>query len=228
MISQLSPAFARVSVQAKPEDLFLKKGSWVKFTDKWPSDHNWAKGKLFSVANDPLVVTFPMSYVLPGGDYTDVNLANLPSGFSKTVLNLFPAKQGVLYQTGVGIKEGDFFVQVGIPAAQQYVYRLGQSYMYPIITDANLKYLGQKTYRDSPERAPLLFFYFVYNLAYFFMRVYALEGKDFEKCTVTFYVNKCDLQQIPPQASGSPAFFEYEKMQQQAMLVPYFTELIND
>lgn len=218
MISQLSPAFAKVSVQTKPEDLFLKKGSWVQFSKEWPQEQNWASGKLFSVINDPLVVTFPMSYVVPGQDYVDVNLANLPTAFTKTVLNLYPAKQGVLYQAGIGIKEGDFFLQVGIPAAQQYVYRLGQSFMYPLITDANLKYLGQKTYKDSPYDTPLLFFYFVNNQPYFFLRIYALEGKDFEKCSIVFYINKCDLGPF----SGGPGDAA------KALLVPYYTELVND
>ncbi len=218
MISQLSPAFARVSVQVKPEDLFLKKGSWVQFSKEWPSDHEWASGKFFTVSNDPLVVTFPMSWTIPGNDYIDVNLANLPSGFTTQVLNLYPAKGKVLYQAAIGIKKGDFFIQVGIPAAQQYVYRLGQSFMYPNLADANLRYLGQKTYKDSPEDAPLLSFYFIYNLAYFFLRVFALEGKDFEKCGVVFYINKLDLQQVSP----TP------EMQQKATLIPYFTELVAD
>lgn len=218
MISQLSPAFAKVSVQAKPEDLFLKKGSWVQFSKEWPAEQSWAKGRLFSVINDPLVVTFPMSYILPGQDYVDVNLANLPTAFTTTVLNLYPAKQGVLYQAGIGIKEGDFFIQVGIPAAQQYVYRLGQSFMYPNITDANLRYLGGKTYKDSPEDSPLLFFYFVNNQPYFYLRIYALEGKDFEKCSVVFYINKCDLGEMPPTPLA----------QERALLVPYYTELVNN
>lgn len=218
MISQLSPAFARVSVQARPEDLFLQKGSWVQFSSQWPGEHAWASGKSFIVVNDPLVVTFPMSYIIPGSDYVDVNLANLPGGFTKTILNIMPAKQNVVYQAGIGIKQGDFFIQVGIPAAQQYVFRLGQSFMYPTINDANLKYLGQKTYQDSPERSPLLFFYFLYNQPYFFLRIYALKGKAFEKCTVVFYLNKCDLQTTLLSA----------EQQQKALLIPYYTELVND
>ncbi len=235
MISELSPAFAKVSVQAKPEDLFLKKDSWVQFSKAWPSEQGWASGNLFRVVNNPVVVTFPMSYVLPGGDYTDVNLANLPSGFTTTVLNLYPSKQGVVYQAGVGIKKGDFFIQVGIPAAQNYVYRLGQSFMYPLITDANLKYLGEKTYRDSPDDAPLLFFYFLYNQPYFFLRIYALEGKDFEKCSIVFYINKCDLGLIPPPplvANPTPqqtaALQNYQRMQREATLVPWYEELTTD
>ncbi len=213
MISNLAPAFSRVSVEARPADLFLQKGSWVQFSKAWPNEQAWASGKLFSVKEQPVVVTFPMSWIIPGGDYVDVNLATVPTQFTTTVLNLYPAKQGVLYQAALGIKAGDFFIQIGIPAAQQYVYKLGASYMYPIITDANLKYLGQKTHKDSPDTAPLLFFYFINNQPYFFLRLYALEGKDFEKISVVFYINKCQLELAP---MANP---------QQALLIPYYSEL---
>jgi hypothetical protein len=142
------------------------------------------------------VVTFPVPYTIDGGDYVDVNLANLPSGFSKTVLNLYPAKAGVIYEVAVGLGKADFFVQVGVPAAQQYVFRLGQSFMYPNIADSVLKYLGEKTWRDSPIGAPLLFFYLLNNMPYFFLRLYALEGKAWEKCVLQFYVNKCELTPV--------------------------------
>lgn len=193
MLSQLSPALNRVTTEVKPEDIFFKKGSWVQFSPKWSGDQGWAAGNAFQVVGDPIVVTFPMSYIIPGNDYVDVNLANLPSGFTTTVLNLYPSKKQVLYQAGVGISQAEFLVQVGIPAAQQYVYRLGQSFMYPIITDSHLKYLGEKTWRDSPIDTPLLFFYFLYNMPFFFLRIYALEGKAYEKCTINFYINKCEL-----------------------------------
>lgn len=213
MITELAAAFARVSVEARPQDLFLKKGSWVQFSKQWPAEHAWASGKIFSVSQEPVIVTFPMSWIIPGGDYVDVNLATVPTAFTTTVLNLYPAKQGVLYQAAIGLKNYDFFMQIGIPAAQQYVYKLGASYMYPIITDANLKYLGQKTYKDSPDTAPLLFFYFINNQPFFFLRLYALEGKDFEKISVVFYINKCQLE---PAVGANP---------QQALLVPYYSEL---
>ncbi len=213
MITNLAPAFGRVSVGVRPQDLFLQKGSWVQFSKVWPAEHAWAAGNLFTVSQDPVVVTFPMSWTIPGGDYVDINLATVPSAFTTTLLNMYPAKQGVVYQAAVGIKQSDFFVQIGIPAAQQYVYKLGASYMYPLITDPNLKYLGEKTFNDSPLNAPLLFFYLINNMPYFFLRVYALEGKNWEKCTLNFYVNKCQLA-LAPQANP-----------QNALYIPYYSEL---
>lgn len=214
MITNLAPAFGRASVEVRPQDLFLRKGSWVKFSEQWPAEQAWASGKTFTVREEPVVVTFPMSYIIPGGDYVDVNLATVPTAFSTTILNLYPSKQGVLYQAAIGLKNNDFFMQVGIPAAQNYVYKLGASYMYPSITDANLKYLGEKTYKDSPDTAPLLFFHLINNMPFFFIRLYALEGKDFEKCSVVFYINKCQLE-VAPLANA-----------QQALLVPYYSELV--
>jgi hypothetical protein len=213
VITELSPAFGRASVSVRPQDLFLQKGSWVQFSNQWPAEHDWASGKTFTVAEEPVVVSFPMTWTIPGGDYVDVNLATVPSAFTTTLLNLYPSKQGVVYQAAIGFKPYDFFVQVGIPAAQQYVYKLGASYMYPTLTDPNLKYLGEKTAQDSPVNAPLLFFYLINNMPYFFLRLYALEGKNWEKCSVMFYINKCQLQLAP---NANP---------QNALLIPYYSEM---
>lgn len=234
MISQLSPAMARVAVQARPEDLFLQKGSWVKFSPKWGAqgDARWAAGNLFEVTNEPVVVQFPLPYTIPGGDYVDVNLANLPTGFSKTQLNLYPNTPGVLYQAGIGLEKDDFFIQLGIPSATKYVYNLGMAFMYPSITDANLKYLGQKTWRDSPARTPLWFLYFIYNLPYIYFRIYALAGKDFEKCRIVFWINKCGLSQVTapgtavaPGALAAPDAARYQDMQRKALYLPWYEEL---
>ncbi len=216
MITQLAPAMARVSVQARPEDLFLGKGSWVQFSKAWVGDTKWVAGKLFQVIGDPIVVPFPMSWIIPGGDYVDVNLANLPTGFAFNQLNLYPNNPGVIYQVGIGIQRDDFFVQLGIPSPQKYIYNLGQAFMFPDISNANLKYLGQKTWRDSPVNAPLWFLYFIYNNPYVYFRIYALEGKDFEKCRIVFWVNKCGVQEIP---NPTP------DMQNKALYLPWYEEL---
>ena len=232
MITQLAPGFARVSVQASPNDLFLQKGSWVKFSQRWQGDSGWAAGKVFEVNSDPVVIQFPISYIVPGGDYVDVNLANLPTGFSKTQLNLFPNTPKVLYQAGIGMEKDDFFIQLGIPSANKYIYNLGQAFMYPNISDTNLKYLGQKTWKDSPADSPLWFLYFIYNNPYTYLRIYALAGKAFEKCRLVFWINKCGLADVlPPGAVQgvnsvvAPDAASYQKMQRTALYLPWYEEL---
>lgn len=227
MITSLSPALSRVSVDVKPSDLFAKKGSWVQFSSKWQGDVDWAIGKMFVVNNDPVVVTFPVSYVIPGDDYIDINLAVLQTGFAYNVLNLYPGKAQVLYQAGLGIAKGDFLIQFGIPSAQQYVYRLGTSYMYPDLSDTRLRYLGEKTYKDSPLDAPVMFLYFIKNAPYMYLRIYALKGKDYEKCSVSFYINKLSLAEVKPNTGEDAEHYKMRlaSMGQTALYVPYYTEL---
>jgi hypothetical protein len=218
MLTQLSPAMARVAVQARPQDLFLQKGSWVHFSNVWPGgEHEWATGKIFVVKDETIVVTFPVSYIVPENDYIDIDLTTAGTTFSKTQLALYPTKKGVLYQAGLGIKKGNFFVQLGIPAAQQYVYKLGQSFMYPNLADTNLKFLGKKDASDSPENTPLFFLYFINNQPHMFLRLYADFGQDFEKCGLVFYVNKCNLQLAQ---NPTPAMIA------SATRVPYYSELV--
>lgn len=216
IITELAPALARVAVETKQDQLALQQGSWIQFSNQWLDTWKWAKGNVFTVTDPPIMVDFPMSYIISGGDYIDVNLGNLPTGFSKTALNIYPANEQIVYEIAVGFKKYDFFAQVGIPAANNYMYRLGQSFMYPVITDPILKYLGKKDYKDSPDHAPLLKFYAIKDAPQIYLRLYALEGKNFEKCSVIFQINKCNLTQIATPTT---------QQRQQATMIRWYDEL---
>ena len=210
MITQLPQLYNRVSIETRPQDILLQKESWVYFSPAWPGTHKWASGKLFEVSEEPIVVSYPVSYILPGDDYKDVDLSNSTAG-----LKLYPESEGVLYQALVGIKPGDFLVHIYVPK-DKYVYALGESSMYPDVTDASKKYLGAKTYADSPYNAPMLQLYFIKDMPAFYFRFYVLEGVDFEKCTVIFQINKCKLTEIEEPD---------EDMIKKATRIDYYTEL---
>lgn len=210
MIVQLSPVLHRVTTYTRPEDLLLTKGAWVRFSDLWPDTHKWAKGKTFVVTQEPIIVPYGASYVLPGADYKDIDLSNATAG-----LKLYPENEGVLYETLLGFKPGDYLCHIYIPK-DKYVYALGETSMFPNVADASLKYLGAKTPLDSPHTAPLLKLFSIKDMAAYILRLYVLEGVDFEKCSLAFQINKCQLQEIP-----NPTPEQLTK----ALLLRYYTEL---
>jgi len=210
MITQLTPLFAKVSTSVKPQDFFLQKKSWVRFSKEWPDTHKWAKGKVFEVTNEPIIVNYAESYVLPGSDYKDIELSNSTAG-----KKLYPENESILYQIAVGFKKGDYVTHIYIPK-DRYVYSLGYSSMYPDITDASKLYLGAKTSVESSPEYPLINFYIIKDMPAFYLRFYVLGGVDYEKCTTQFYINKCELKEIT-----EPTPDQTEK----ALLLRYYTEL---
>ena len=210
MITQLSPLLHSVSTQVKSEDLLLQKGAWCYFSPQWPGTWKWCSGKFFEVSEEPILVTYPVSYILPASDYKDLDLSNSASG-----LKLYPEDEGVLYQAAVGFKPGDYMTHVYLPK-DKYVYALAESTMYPDVTDASKKYLGPKWPSDSPHTSPLLFLYFIKDGPAVYLRPYVLESVTFEKATVEFHVNKCKLSEI-----ANPT----EEMIRRALRISYYTEL---
>jgi len=190
MITSLSPLFARVSTYTKPEDILLRKGSWIKFTSQWPDTYKWAKGNTFVVTQEPIIVPYAVTRTAPGGDYCDVDLSNSTAG-----LKLYPESENILYQMAVGLKPGEYLVHTYIPTGK-YVYALGESSMFPDVSSATLMYLGAKQYRDSPYETPLWYLYSIKDMSAFILRLLALGGVDFEKMTLEFKINKCQLSQI--------------------------------
>jgi len=210
MITQLQQLFATVSTQVKPEDLFLQKDSLVYFTTAWPDTWKWCSGKLFRVKDEPIIVPYSASYILPSGDYKDIDLSNSAAG-----LKLYPEDEGILYQCAVGFKPGDYITHIYVPK-EKYVYHLAEASMYPDLTSATLKYLGAKRPSDSPAGAPLLFLYFIKDGPAFYLRPYVLEDVAYEKVTLSFTINKTKLEEIP-----TPTAEQIEK----ALKVHYYTEL---
>jgi len=211
MITQLSSLFKGVSTQVKPEDLFLQKESWVYFSPIWPDTWKWASGKLFRVTDEPLIVPYSKSYILPGEDYKKIDLSNSTAG-----LKLYPEDEGVLYQCALGFKPGNYITHIYVPS-EKYIYHLGESSMYPDITDADKLYLGAKRPEDSPAGSPLLFLYFIKDAPAFYLWPYVLGGVDFEKVTFEFTINKCKLSEIT-----APTEDQINK----ALKIPYYSEIV--
>lgn len=211
MITELSPLLHRVATQVRPQDLLLQKEAWVYFTDKWSDTWKWARGKLFRVADEPILVRYPASYTLPALDYKEIDLSN-----SATGLQIYPADESVLYQIALGMKPGSYIVEIDVPS-NKYIYHLGYSGMYPQLSDATKKYLGQKRPEDSPADAPTLFLYAIKDAPAFYLKPYVLDDMAYEKVTLEFSINKCRLEEIP-----SPSAEQIRN----ARKIPYYSELV--
>lgn len=211
MITELSPLLSRVSTEIKPEDLLLSKKAWVYFSDKWPGTWKWASGKFFYVSEEPILVRYPASYILPGADYKNVDLSNSTAG-----LKLYPQEEGVIYQCGVGFGPGDYITGIYVPGATKYVYQLADATMFPDVSNATTRYIGAKRPEDSPASSPLLFLYFIKDGPAFFLQPYVLESVSYEKVVMEFKINKCRLTEIP-----NPD----EDMIKKARRIAYYTEL---
>lgn len=194
MIAQLSPLLSRVSTQVRPEDMLLQKGAWVYFSPSWPGTFAWARGRLFEVIEEPLLVRYAASYILPGSDYRDVDLSNVTAG-----LKLYPDDEGVLYECAVGLKPGSYLMHIYIPKGK-YVFALRDPNMFPDVTDSDKRYLGAKMPSDSPHTSPLLFLYFIKDAPAVSLRLYVTEDVSYDKVPIEFQVNKCRLVEIPATA----------------------------
>ena len=211
MFTALSPLFSRAATTVRPEDLLLQKGSWVRFSEAWTGTWAWAKGNLFVVKEEPILVKYPVSRILPGDDWVDLALANSNNG-----LKLYPDDVGILYEIAVGFKPGDYIVHLLVPKAKD-VLRLGQTTMYMDITDTTDKlYLGAKHPQDSPHTGPLLFLYAIKDAPAIYLRPYALGSVSWEKVTLEFHVNKCKLERVVDPTAEKVA---------RAKRIAYYTEL---
>lgn len=230
MITEVSPVLHKAQTLLKADELLLHKGSWVKFSDAWTTDQfEWASGKLFFVNNEPLLVRYPISRIIPGNDYIDLDLSNqtIPTATNPGTQQLYPANGKVLYQMAVGMKKGNYFIDTYIPA-QKPVYALPSTYLTaPVYTDSR-RYLGAKVPKDSPASAPLWFFYSIMNMTPIVLRVFMDVGVNFDKAVLEFNINKCKLTLIPAPAPTAPktAAAAYDDMVSKALLIPAYDELV--
>lgn len=211
MITQLSPLMSRVATQTQPKDLMLQKGSWVYFTPAWPDAVKWARGKLFEVAEEPIFVRYAASYIIPGGDYKNIDLSNATAG-----LRLYPEDEGVLYECALGFKPGSYITQIYIPSAGKYIFAVRESTMIPDPTDGDKRYLGAFNPEDSPHTGPLLFLHFIKDAPSVILQPYVLEDVTWDKVTFEFGINKCRLKEVPGAS---------EERVQKARRIAYYTEL---
>jgi hypothetical protein len=211
VITDLSPLYHNKSLLLKAEDIQLKKGSWVRFSDKFPNDQKtgWASGKLFTVSSDTILVDYPVSNNIVSQDYVNMDLTNQtnpvipgvlhPTAAQKGTYQMYPVQEYVLYQIAIGMKKGNYFVQLYVPLGQTPIYQLGSSAVTPSITDPLYKYLGAKYPNDSPVDSPTWFLYTILNAPQIVLQEF-MDGGDtmvgtanYGKATIVFRINKCQL-----------------------------------
>lgn len=175
----------------------LQKGFFVKFTNEWPDTLPHVKGKFFKIArvNE---VNYDIPYILPSGNYRDVDFSNQAGG-----VNLYPENTKSLFEVALGFKKGNYQVQFYIPAGE-FVNRLEQAGMVPNVASATLKYLGAFKPEDSPYEDKRILLYFVKDLEPLLARVFVDTGQGpvvvpnlaFEKIVLGVTVNKCYLEEM--------------------------------
>jgi len=169
----------------------LQEGYLVTFSSDWPSTHVAIREKTFRI-DAVNQVPYDLSYIIPTGDFRDVDFANGSGTFKE---NIYPENQNSLFEVLLGFKPGNFLSHWYIPAGKS-VHNLEYAQMYPDLTNAKRKYLGARQPKDSPYDDPRIKLYFVKDLAPMIMRLYVLPGVDFEKVVTGLTVNKCQMREI--------------------------------
>jgi hypothetical protein len=220
VIGEFSPLYHRVATTIDPKNLQLTRGSWVYFSPAWPHTWDWATGKLFEVNEEPIIVEMPVSKILPVNDYKDIDLSNSTDGE-----DLYPENEGVIYEAFLGMKPGDYITQFYVPA-NKYIYHLGESSMFPDVTDADKRYLGAKNPSDSPWDTPTIALYFIKDGPPFYLRPYVDAGT-FEVCSFILRINKCKLTQLmPPDRTDPVGNRAYQEKKAKARRIGYYSELV--
>lgn len=188
----------------------IQEGYLVKFTEAWPSTMTTVRGKTFRVEATNQV-PYPRGYIIPTGDYRDVDLSNGDGTFQES---FYPTRSQSLFEVSLGLRPGNYVVQFYIPATRSIHY-LEYAGMTPDVTSATKVYLGARKPEDSPPDDPRIKFYLVKDLEPLILRVFVLPGVDYDKCTLDFIVNKCDMRAIEPT----------EEQKLKAKVIRYYTEL---
>lgn len=167
----------------------LQENYFVRFTKEWPDTLSHVKGKFFQI-DKVNQVPYDLSYIIPTGDFKDVDLANTSAGEK-----IYPENTKTLYEVALGFKPGNYLAHFYIPAGE-YVHRLEYTGMVPDVASSTLRYLGARKPADSPYDDKRIFMYFVYHLEPLILRLYVEAGVDYEKVVLGLTVNKCHLTEI--------------------------------
>ena len=169
----------------------LQEGYLVTFSSDWPSTHEAIREKTFRI-DAVNQVPYDLSYIIPTGDFRDVDFANGSGTFKE---NVYPENQNSLFEVLLGFKPGNFLSHWYIPAGKS-VHNLEYAQMYPDLTNAKRKYLGARQPKDSPYEDPRIKLYFVKDLAPMIMRLFVLPGVDYEKVVTGLTINKCQMREL--------------------------------
>ena len=198
-----------------PVSKYLQDKYLVRFTDKWPSTMAHVTGKLFEI-DKTNQVPYVRRYILPTGavtgDYRDVDLSNGTGAFNES---FYPENNSSLFEISLGWKLGSYVIHVYVPA-DRHLHSLEFAGMYPIMTNATLRYLGARKPEDSPYNDHRFFIYAVKDLEPIILRHFVLPGVAWEKCIMGIMVNKCHIVEIK-----SPT----EEQLRKAKVIPYHEEL---
>ena len=188
----------------------LQEGFLVSFTDGWPSTITHVRGKTFriDVVNQ---VPYSRGYIIPTGDYRDVDLSNGTGSFQE---KLYPTNTKSLFEVSLGLRPGNYVVHFYIPA-DRHVHGLEYAGMTPDVSSATLVYLGARKPEDSPSEDPRNKFNLVKDLAPLILRLYVLPGVDYEKVVLDMTISKCQLNEIQPT----------EQQKAKAKVIRYYEEL---
>ncbi len=186
----------------------LQEGHFVRFTDAWPDALDHVKGGSFQI-DRVNQVPYDLSYIIPTGDYRDVDISNSDDGEK-----IYPANVKTLYEIALGFKPGNYLAHFYIPSGE-YVNRLEYTGMVPDVSSSTRRYLGARKPADSPYDDKRIFIYSVYKLEPLIIRLYVEAGIEFEKCVLGLIVNKCYLK---------PVSLTAEQMAR-AKVIRYYTEL---
>ena len=181
-------------------------GQNLYFTPAWPDAHKWAKNKYWEI-KESVLVNYDKGYILPGGDYKNLDLSNAVAG-----LKLYPASEGAVYEILIGLKPGNYQTALYIPGVNDYLLALGDSSMYPDLTDTERRYLAIITPDDSPYDNPLLKIWAIKDMAAWIIKDYILSGVDFENSILGFRIAKHRLSEIP-------------KLDRNFTTIKYYTEI---
>ncbi len=183
---QVKPQF---SIVIPPK--LLQEGYLVHFPTTWPSTNDWVSGKTFRL-DATVQVPYDLSYIIPTGDYRDVDFSNGTGTFQESIT---PGNNKTLFEVALGFKPGQFIAEFFIPAGKS-LHRLEFAQMEPDITNAKRLFLGAFTHKDSPYDDPRIKMYFIKDQTALIMRLYVHAGVDYEKIVAGLTVNKCKLREI--------------------------------
>lgn len=161
------------------------------FTEAWPDAQKWAKNKYWEI-KETVIVFYPVGYRLPGDDQKNLDLSNATAG-----LKLYTESDGIAYEILVGLKPGNYQIGVYIPGVNDYLLALGDSSMYPDLTDTEKRHLATISPDDSPFDNPLLKLWAVNNMAAWILKVDMLPGVDYDTAILGFKIAKHRLEEIP-------------------------------
>ena len=196
---ELRPAGVTLETKAQPR--ILLPGWWVRFVG-FPDYLSSVKDKTMRIVKQ-VQVHYELSYILKEATYLDINLSNEDTG-----VKLFPDAGDNLYELIIGLKPWNGYILPYFPASQP-IYRLDYPTMSPLPSDSALKYLGTIRPSDSPVENPTFKLYLMYELKPVILRLVCDDGVDWDKCTLEFLVNRCQLAEGKPPDNVSPKEITY-------------------